>query len=117
MSRIGGTDDVPDFSGIRPIMTPDDIAAMDQAIEEFNRKRADFNAAVDNAEKAVEVTLAWVGVGEKVVTLASAIVQKQLQNQPTAGESATRLNSLQGKLTELASLHTTLKGLLPGILS
>ncbi len=115
MSPIGGTDDVPDFSGIRPIITPDDVTAMNQAIEEFNRRHTDFNVAVDNAERAVDMTLAWVGVGEKVVTLASAVVQKRLQDQSTTGDRATRLNGVQDKLTELASLQQTLNGLLPTI--
>ncbi len=117
MSRIGGADNLPDFSGIRPIIRPEDLSALNAALQEFESKHADFMAAADRAERAVEVTLSWVNLGEKVLALAEGVIQRRIESDAAAGQPGTPLDGIRQKLARFASMQAEIKSLLPGLLA
>ena len=89
---------------------------MNAALEEFSAKQAEFMAAADDAQKAVQVTLSWVGAGEKVLALAYAVLKKRLAADPAAGQPGTPLDGVKKKLATFAAMRAELTGLLPGLL-
>ncbi len=115
MSTIAGKNDLPDFSNVQPFVRPQDLAAFEQAVAGFENSLAAFRSATGQAESAVQLTLAWVGVGEKLVGLVGAIVREH----PAAGVAAPAkrdgYTELQRRLSQLALLQDELRGILPAI--
>jgi len=115
MSKIHGAEDLPDFGGVRPLIRPDDLADLDRAIQEFETCRTALQQAAQDARRSVDLTLAWVGVGEKVVALVGTVLQGRLRDDGADENKRTRLTDLQRTLNQMASLHALLKRTLPGL--
>jgi hypothetical protein len=115
MSTIGKSNDLPDFSDIRPLVRPEDLTGLKQAIEQYESKLTAFNAAVDDAEKTVSLTLAWIGVGEKLLTLANVILQRQTTQGSHSAAPQADVVTLTSKLDLLSVLCNSLVKMLPGL--
>jgi hypothetical protein len=115
MSTIGKSNDLPDFGDIRPLIRPEDLTGLNLAIEQFDSMLTDFSAAVDDAEKAVTLTLAWIGVGEKLLGLANTILQRQTTQAASSSSPRADVATLTSKLGSLSSLCASLIEMLPGL--
>ncbi len=115
MSKIHGAEDLPDFSGVRPLLEPDDLIELDRAIKEFEDCRTALQRAAHNAQRSVALTLAWIGVGEKVVAIVGTLLQGRLRDESDDEDNRTRQANLQSKLNQIASLHATLKNAVQGL--
>ena len=114
MTTIARKNDLPDFSDVRPLIRPEDVAGLNQAIEQFESTLATFNAAVADAEKTVGLTLAWIGVGEKLLNLADGIVRKWPATTERPPQPPAELGNLANRLGDLGALCATLVKALPG---
>jgi hypothetical protein len=92
---------------------PEDLAGLNEAIARFESTLAAFNGAVNDAEKTVSLTMAWIGVGEKLLSLASAIVQKWPARSEPPAQREVGLQSLADGLERLGSLLAGLVKSLP----
>jgi hypothetical protein len=81
MTTIGGAKNLPDFSGVRPLITAEDLTGLRLALEEFQARLSRFSVAANKAESAVEITRAWVGVGEKMLNLLTSLLQARSPDQ------------------------------------
>ncbi|MFH1418867.1 MAG: hypothetical protein ABII12_11360 [Planctomycetota bacterium] len=115
MSKIHGAEDLPDFGGVRPLIRPEDLADLDRAIKEFETCKTALEQAAQDAKRSVDLTLAWIGVGEKVVALVGTVLQGRMRDDGAAEDNSTRLTDLQSTLNQIASLHALLKRTLPGL--
>jgi hypothetical protein len=113
MTTIGGKNDLPDFSGVRSFVRPEDLAGLNEATERFEATLGAFNGAVGDAEKTVSLTMAWIGVGEKLLSLASVIVQKWPAKGEKPAQLAEGVSDLASKLGVLSSLCASLANTLP----
>ncbi|HVP12134.1 MAG TPA: hypothetical protein VMV94_13220 [Phycisphaerae bacterium] len=113
MTTIAGKNDLPDFSDVRPLIRADDLTGLNQAIEQFESTLTAFNAAVNDAEKTVSLTLAWIGVGEKLLNLAGVILQKWPVNSEQPAQPGTGIGKLADRLGELGSLCAAMAKSLP----
>jgi hypothetical protein len=113
MTTIGGKNDLPDFSAVRPFVRPEDLAGLNEAIARFESTLGAFNGAVGDAEKTVSLTMAWIGVGEKLLSLASAIVQKWPARSEEPAQPPASVRGLASRLGRLSSLCASLAKSLP----
>ena len=117
MAAIAGRNDLPDFSDVRPLVRPEDLAGLNQAVEQFEATLTAFNAAAADAEKTVSLTLAWIGVGEKLLNLANAIVQRWPAENEEPQQTQPAFGKLADRLGQLGSLCAMLMKTLPGPLA
>ena len=113
MTTIGGKSDLPDFGNVRPFVRAEELAGLNEAIAQFQATVAAFNAAAGDAEKTVSLMMAWIGVGEKLLGLASAIVQKWPGRSEGPTQSSAGINDMVGRLGAIASLCASLARMAP----
>ncbi len=102
------------YKPVKPLFTKAERKKLDTAFKRFAKKKEQFDAAASDAKKTVALTMAWVGVGEKVVSLANTVIQKRLEGAPSTEEKK-KLGKLEGKLRKFAELADILSVDLPGI--
>lgn len=115
MSTIAGKNDLPEFSNIRPFIRKEDLAGFEEAVAGFESSLAAFRSAAQKAQSAVQLTLAWVGVGEKLIGLVGVIVQERLAVGDAAPAKRDGRTELQRRLSQLALLQEELRRILPAI--
>ncbi len=115
MSKIHGAEDLPDFNGVRPLLGPDDLVELDRAVQEFEECKAALQHAAQDAQRSVDLTLAWIGVGEKVVALVGTLLQGRLRDKSDDEDNRSRWDKLHATLSRIAALHATLKNAVQGL--
>ena len=102
------------YPAVKPLFTKAELRKLNSAFNQFQKKKEAFDAAASDARKAAALTVAWVGVGEKVVALAGAVINRRLE-AASSGLEKRRLAGLQGKVAKFGELAEVLKLELPGI--
>ena len=100
------------YQPVKPLFTKAELKKLDSAFNKFYKKKESFDKANANAKKAVQLTLAWVGVGEKLVSLAGSVIEQRKSEASTTSEKK-RLTKLQKQVDKFAELAELLSVELP----
>lgn len=96
------------YGNTNKLLSDDDIAEVRAAFDAFYDKKKDFDDAADNADRTVELTLAWVGVGEKLVGLVETVLQQRAGAAPATDQP--RFTAARDRLNQLRDLSKLLQG-------
>lgn len=100
------------YKPVEPLFSEADRKAIDKAFADFHKKADAFDLANASAKQAVALTLAWVGVGEKLLALAGQVVA-QRRTEAETPEDKSRLTKLRTKIAKFQEFADLLKLELP----